>query len=329
MIKGSKVAFVVVCWNSERLLSECLESIHSQTYSQHTTIMVDNGSVDNSVSEAKRIMPSINIIKTGNNNGFAKGNNIGINKAFVDTSVKYVVLLNTDARLDSKWLEKVVSFAETKPKAACLQGTTLIDSDITKIDSTHLYMTRGGQGAQGHWQDTYFEEFGPKKVFGVNAAACLITRRFIEAQPYHELFDESLFMYLEDVDIAARATILGWDNYLVPGARAFHKGSASTGGKTGFSDYGLYMTFRNNMGVILKNYPWSILLKLLVKVPISDYRTVRHLLKLGHKTTAKKVIYGRLVGLVRCPIYLAKRWKLAGKRKIDAKYLWQLMKEGY
>lgn len=329
MKNNPKIVFIIICWNNKKLLNECLNSIKTQAYKNHSTIMVDNDSKDNSIEEALRTMPDIQILDTKKNNGFARGNNIGIKEALKDPDVKYIALLNTDARLEKDWLGKVIELAERKPMVACLQGTTLNYSDRRIIDSTHLYMTQGAQGAQGHWQDVYYEEIGPKKVFGVNAAACLISRKFIEAQPYRQFFDESLFMYLEDVDIGARSTIMGWDNYLVPGARAYHMGSASSGGETGFSNYGLYMTFRNNLGVILKNYRWGTIFRLLISLPVTDYRTIQHLIRLNRPEAARKVIAGRLVGIYRAPIYLIKRWKLHGKRKIDTEYLWQLMKKGY
>ena len=66
-----------------------------------------------------------------------------------------------------------------------------------------------------------------------------------------------MFMYLEDVDVAARATVMGWTSYFVPDAVAYHMGSASTGGGTGKSRYAFYMTYRNNFGMLVKNLPWS------------------------------------------------------------------------
>jgi GT2 family glycosyltransferase len=138
-----------------------------------------------------------------------------------------------------------------------------------------------------------------------------------------------MFMYLEDVDVAARATIMGWDNYLVPGAKAYHMGSASSGGDAGFSGFGLYMTFRNNLGMLIKNFPWRIVFRIVIKFPIADYRTVRHLLKAGYKDEAKKVMKGRAVSFVRVPLYLWQRRKLISKRAIDKDYLWFMMLKGY
>ena len=63
--------------------------------------------------------------------------------------------------------------------------------------SIDTHIARNGQGTQGSWRDIYEQEFGPKKVFGVNAAAAMITRKFIDAQP----FDQPM-----TVALAARST---------------------------------------------------------------------------------------------------------------------------
>lgn len=183
-----KVAFIIVCWNNQALIDECLRSLVNQSYKNHQTIMVDNGSKDDSVQTAKKTMPGISVIETGANNGFARGNNIGIKKALEDPEIKYVALINTDARLEKDWLKTMVEFALQKKKGACFQGTTLDYAHREIVDSTHIFVNHRGQGVQGGWQSLYYIEKGPKKVFGVNAAACLISREFIDAQPFKNFF---------------------------------------------------------------------------------------------------------------------------------------------
>jgi GT2 family glycosyltransferase len=300
-----KVAFIIVCWNNEDLLQECFESIEKQTYRNHVTVMIDNGSADNSVATARRLKPDAIIIEAGENLAFAKGNNVAIAHALKDTEIEYVALLNSDATLDEKWLEQIIDFAAGKPKGACFQGTTLDYYNHEIIDSTHIFIAHNSQATQGNWRNPYTRELGPLKVLGVNAAACVVSRAFIDAQPFGaEFFDEDMFMYLEDVDVAVRATMMGWDNYLVPQARAYHMGSASSGKNPGFS---LYMTFRNNSALIFKNYPFLTALKLFVRMPRSDRATYKHLVHLGNKAAAQKVLKGRINGLFRLPLYIGKR----------------------
>lgn len=323
---SKKVAFIIVCWNNSDLLEDCVKSIKEQTYRNHKTIIVDNGSEDDSVEAARKHMPEAEIIEAGANLGFAKGNNVGIKRALEDSEVGYIALLNTDARIEPEWLEQIIEFTANKPRAACLQGTTLDYYNHNIVDSTHIYVSHNSQATQGSWRDPYFTEFGPKKVFGVNAAAAVITRKFLDAQPFgFEVFDETMFMYLEDVDLAARATVMGWDNFLVPQARAYHMGSASSGKNPGFS---LYLTFRNNLGMVIKNFPFTTALKLISHMPRSDYNTFRHLRRQGKKDASWKIFKGRLYCIPQLPVYLWKRFRLNKHRTIDKEYLWHLMRSG-
>jgi GT2 family glycosyltransferase len=323
----SKLAFIVLCWNNEGLLEECFASIKAQTYKNCVTVFVDNGSSDNSVAVARaQLEPHDIIIETGNNLGFAQGNNVGIERILKDSEVQYIALLNTDARLEPDWSQTLIDFTIGKSKIACLQGTTLDYYNHSVIDSTHIYVAHNSQATQGNWRVYYESEFGPKKVFGVNAAACIVTRQFIERQPFKDLFDNKFFMYLEDVDVAARATVLGWDNYIVPGARAYHMGSASSGKNPGFS---LYMTFRNNSAMLVKNFPLKLIFRMLPRLLRSDLDTVRALRRTNRKDASYKVIKGRLAGLCRLPLYIGKRRAVRKQAVLDTEYLWHLMKKGY
>lgn len=323
-----KVAFVVVGWNNKKLLNDCFASIKDQTHSNTVIIYVDNDSSDGSLEWVNKKYPKITTLARSTNTGFARGNNIGIEEALSDPAVRYIALLNTDARLDPKWTEQIVKFAAVKPKGACFQGTTLDYYNHAIIDSTHIFTARNGQGTQGNWRHYFVHDLGPKKVFGVNAAACMISRDFIEAQPFGpKLFDESLYMYLEDVDLAARATIMGWDNYLVPKALAFHMGSVSSKAKK--LNFSLYMTFRNNSAVLYKNFPWKIIRKMSLRLVKGDIDTIKTLWRTNRKSEIMAVIRGRLVGLFRLPLFSVKRRHMSKIRDIDQDYLWLLMKEGY
>ncbi|HVS79310.1 MAG TPA: glycosyltransferase family 2 protein [Candidatus Saccharimonadales bacterium] len=326
--KSPRVVFVIVGWNNRKLLADCFDSLASQTYSELGVIYLDNNSSDGSAAWVRENYPDVTVVEPGDNTGFAKGNNLGIALALEDPSVRYVGLLNTDARLAPDWVERVVRFADTKPKGACYQGTTLNYNDRGRIDSTHIFAARNGQGTQGNWRSYAVHELGPKKVFGVNAAACVISRSFIEAQPFRDqVFDEAMYMYLEDVDLAARSTVMGWDNYLVPGARAYHMGSVSS--KSIGSSFSLYMTFRNNSAMLYKNFPWRLLFKMTARVIRGDIDTIISLWQADRKKEIGSMLRGRLVGIIRIPLFMLKRFKVSRVRQVDSDYLWQLMKEGY
>src|SRR5687768_12356538 len=115
------VAYIVVAWNNKSLLDECMESINSQTGDfKKRTILIDNGSSDATAEYVAQKFPEVELMAETKNHGFARGNNIGIKKALQDESVEYIVLLNTDARLDNNWTQTLVTAAASRPKAATM-----------------------------------------------------------------------------------------------------------------------------------------------------------------------------------------------------------------
>lgn len=327
-MKDLRVAFVVVGWNNQNLIEECINSIKNQTHKNIRIIFVDNNSSDRSAHLLKDKFPDVELIEMQENTGFAKGNNIGIKKALEDTEVSYVALLNTDATLAPDWVETILQKSIRKPRGAAFQTITLDYYDHSVIDSTHIYVAHNGQATQGSWRRPLLEgqDIAPQKIFGCNAAAVMYSRKFIEEQPFDDFFDETLFMYLEDVDIAARATVTGWDNYVVPGSRAYHMGSASSGKNPGFS---LYMTFRNNSAILIKNFPTIILIRMLPKLIRGDIDTIKVLWRTGQKQAIRSVVWGRVAGTFRIPLFFGKRFVVYRKRKVDYKALWRLMFRGY
>lgn len=319
------VGIIVISWNNEDLLERCFESIGAQSYKGIRTILVDNDSSDGSVELTRKKFPWVEIIESGGNLGFTGGNNLGIRELLKSKDIEYIALINSDATLDKDWVKNIVSFANKKPLGAFYQGTTLDYYDHDVIDSTHIYVARNGQATQGGWRTMYKGDSAPAKVFGVNAAACLISRRFIDEQPYNDLFDESFFMYLEDVDICTRAVVMGWDNYYVPHARAYHMGSASSGKNPGFS---LYQTYRNNLSMLYKNYSLKMFIKMLPRAVKSDINTLRGLVGEKKYHAAKSLLRGRLHGLFRFLVYTKKRSQLRKIANSSDSYLWDLMKNG-
>ncbi len=324
------VAYVIVSWNNKGILKDCIESIHGQTYDGiKRIILVDNSSSDNTLDFVATNFPDVEVLAQPKNYGFARGNNIGIARALEDSNIEYLVLLNTDARLDTNWTQTLIAAAKLHPYAATMQSITVDYYDPGTIDSTHIYISKFGQGTQGSWRQPlpYGNDVAPQKVFGCNAAAMLITRNFVEAQPFKDFFDETMFMYLEDVDIGARATVMGWDNFVVPGTRAHHMGSVSSSKKD--PRFSLYMTFRNNTGLLIKNLPAKTLWPILFRMLRADRAAIKHLKRTNRSQAIPAVIKGRIASIWYVPIFLWKRHKLSKYRTIDPDYLWHLMHRGY
>lgn len=319
------VGVVIIGWNNQDLLAECFDSIAAQSFAGIRTVYVDNKSSDNSVAFTRENYPWVEIIESQHNTGFTGGNNIAIRKLLEDDDIEYIALINSDATLDQDWTTNLVAFAKKKPRGAFFQGTTLDYYDHDVVDSTHIYVARNGQATQGAWRRLYKGDTAPAKVFGVNAAACLISRKFIDEQPFEEFFDESFFMYLEDVDVCTRAIIMGWENYYAPRAVAYHMGSASSGKNPGFS---LYQTYRNNLSMLYKNFPLGMFIRMLPRIIRSDVATLRGLVGARKYVAAKSLLKGRFVGIGRFLAYGKKRRAMVNVTRIDEDYLWRLMEHG-
>lgn len=328
-ISTSKQKFVgiaIVCWNNEKILSECLDSVLKQTYKYTKTIVLDNNSTDNSADLVSSHYPWARLIEYTTNSGFAKGNNIIIKEFLKDESIKYIALINSDASLDPSWVEELVKAVESTAHAAFLQGLTLDYYNHKVIDSTHIYVNRKGQSIQANYRRELKElDLNTTKVFGVNAAACMVTRNYLTSQPFDYLFDEDFYMYLEDVDVAIRSRVLGWTNYFIPEAVAYHMGSASSGKNPGFS---VFMVSRNVLPMLFKNLPIPLIVKMIPKMILADVRELYRIIRGKNYKLVSKFIQGRLMGLVLLPRYLRKRLLLSKVRVIKNSKMWKLMNDG-
>ncbi len=314
------VTFVILGWNTKGLLDDCFKSIDKQTYENVAIIFADNGSADGSVEYVNQKFPKIEVIDNGKNLGFAEGNNRGIARAFQNENCHYVALLNTDARLAPDWTAKLVSFARQHSHGASFQTPTLSYSDRKLLDSRGIKLDRNGRGIQLGYGETV-RKYEDKRVFGVNAAAALYSRAFLEAQPFgKDYLDSDLWTYVEDVDLAARATVMGWENWLVGSSEAYHMGSASK--NPGFS---VFLIYRNNLLMMVKNLPLSTLLRTIPGAMATDIKTLWQLLRGRNYATAKALVKGRLYSLPKLPKFIGKRRQLKKHRKVTKSELHDLM----
>ena len=321
-----KVVTVVVCWNNVDLLPECIESLKAQTYRHHSVIVVDNDSKDDSVGYLQREHADVSVVSLDWNSGFAHANNVGIRLAFTDPEVGYVAFVNSDARLAPDWVETILCAAAFKPRAASFQSLTLDYADHRIIDSHHIFVARTLQATQAGHRVVHARDFPTERVFGVNAAAAMYTRRFLEEQPFDDMFDEQMGMYLEDVDLAARAFVMEWESWFVGGTYAYHMGSASSQKRaTGFS---IYMTYRNQPGMVLANFPSSTVRRALLAAVRADVNTVLHLRRTGQTDLLSNLLKGRLVGLWRWRKFMEKRRIMDQHRTVNPDVLWTMMRAG-
>jgi GT2 family glycosyltransferase len=315
-------AVVVIGWNNLKLLDECFASVLAQTYANVVLVYVDNASSDGSLEYVRKRYPAALTVDAGSNTGFAVGNNIGFAKALENPDCQYVVALNTDAVLEPGWVKTMVEFADSHPHSACLQGLTLNYYKRDLVDSVGIYIDMRASCLQMGYNEPY-DGRGAREVFGVNAAAAMYTRMFLDGQPFGaDYFDHDLFMYYEDVDISARALTMGMKNYFCNEAVAYHMGSASSGGNPKFM---LTMVHRNLPLVMLKNVPAGVILRTLPGWAGMEIARVVTFLRERRYGLVKAMVLGRLRGLKLIPRFLAKRRKLFAQSHISTAEYRRLM----
>ncbi|MCL2470169.1 MAG: glycosyltransferase family 2 protein [Propionibacteriaceae bacterium] len=321
------VAFIIVTWNNRDIIAGCLDSVLEQTGVHPEIYVLDNGSSDDTVGIV-RGYPQVHLVESTENLGFARGNNELIRQALSDVPVRWVALVNSDAVLDPDWTANILGFVAGRPGVAGVQGLTVDYYDHDMVDSQHIYVSKRLQGIQyGYKLRADRESYFPRKVFGVNAAAAMFSREYIENQPDPDcyFFDERFYMYYEDVDVAYRSLVAGYDSYFVPSSVAYHMGSVSANKMA--SMYTVTMTARNHLAVVYKNTPWPVIVKSMPDfvAGIRDYlRQVRH----DHGWTGAWQVLGTYISeFFRLPVYARSRRAIRKRTRLGADYLRAIMRQ--
>lgn len=249
-VPTSRAGVVIVNFNGGSLVLRALECLRAQTLQAARVIVVDNASSDGSGRAIAQAHPWVELIETGENTGFARGNNIGI-RALDDC--EWVALLNPDAFPQPDWLATMLDATLRNP-AFCFFSSLLLDaSDPSRLDGAgDAYHVSGLAWRREHGRPVAEFELDEHEVFGPCAAAALYRR---DALLEVGLFDERWFCYFEDVDLAFRLRLAGHRCLLVPAARVLHQGSAITGRESAFT---LYHSHRNLVWTWARDMPSSL-----------------------------------------------------------------------
>jgi len=196
-----KVLVIVVTYNGMRWLERCLDSV----YDQADVYVFDNDSTDGSADFVASRYPSAKLVRSAENLGFSKPNNLGFEYA-VKKGYEYVYLLNQDAWLESGALDKLVAASEAHPEYGVLSPVQYQDGyEELDIQFQKLYKKAEGQVVE---------------VPRVMAAHWLVPVRVIEKVGP---FEEALFpLYGQDDEWCHRLHFFGLKVGVVPEARAVH-----------------------------------------------------------------------------------------------------------
>ncbi len=214
---------VIPTWNGARVLARCLSALIEED-ANHNAIVVDNGSSDGTPEMIQRQFPSVKLVRLSENLGFGRAVNQGIAAGTADT----VVLLNNDAVVRKGFLDGIATPLGNEgigmvAGVLLVDGTDIIDSAGVEIDRglAHFAFMSGCPLAQLGEHST--------ALLGPSGGAAAFRRSVLEDV---DGFDEELFAYCEDVDLALRIRAAGWTCALAPEACADHLGSSTLGLRT-------------------------------------------------------------------------------------------------
>jgi GT2 family glycosyltransferase len=243
------ISVVVLNWNGDRVVGQCLMSLQVQTYHPLEIIVVDNASTDGSVDLIQERFPDIKLIINTKNQGFGGGNNVGIRAS----RGRYIMMLNNDTRLDPRCIEELKRAIEKGHRYGGCASKILLEYENDLIDAAGIVVCPDGLSiGRGRLEkgDQYDEEM---EVFFASDCACLYRREMLDDIG---LYDEDFFAYADETDMGWRAQLSGWKCIYNPKAIVYHFHSASSGT---YSPFKAFLVERNRIWVAIKSFPISLL----------------------------------------------------------------------
>jgi GT2 family glycosyltransferase len=216
----------IVNASTRDLLLDCLDSLHRSIRGDVSVeiVVLDNASNDGSVHAVRRRFPQVRIIDQEFRAGFAANHN----RVIRATSGRYVLVVNPDTISDDWCFADLVSEMDSHPRVAAL-GPRLVYPDGRPQESAWRFptparcvlglLTLGKVGvtqSAGEW---------PRSVDWLMGSALLLRRQALEEVG---LFDETFFLYFEEVDLCLRLHRAGWEMRFYPDVMVMHhKGELS------------------------------------------------------------------------------------------------------
>lgn len=268
------VSVVIVDWHQPELTRRAVRSVLSQRVDATVeVVLVVNEADDETVAAYRADLPEVTVVAEPTNAGFAGGVARGIAAASGET----IVLLNNDAVADHGFLDRGLAvLAAGGPTVAAVAATAVLEGHFvrTPVDAPHsaedlvapdgarwhraevgetlvngtgVVLDRSGNGRDRDWLRPVDDAPEHAPLFGFSGGAV-----FLRRGPLDEVggFDESLFMYYEDLDVAWRLRLAGYDVRSAPDAVVVHRHAASSA-----SDGPLVRTqsMRNRLLVVVRN----------------------------------------------------------------------------
>ena len=213
------IAVVIVTYSAEAaMLDACIASVLAAGDADHV-IVVDNGGRAIAGADVVTIRP-------GRNLGFGGGANRGFRRAS-ELGAAGIALLNDDIEVEPGWLQPLRAALDDDPALGAVQPKLLLaGTEPARINSVGVAIGGDGAGTDiGYGYGDGPDFTGDRPIESFTGGAVLFRSQFLESTGG---FDESYFLYYEDIALARRGAELGWTYRCIPASRVWHRVSAST-----------------------------------------------------------------------------------------------------
>jgi len=229
------ISVVIVGWNAKHYLELCLESLAKVPPRRSMEVLVvDNASTDGSVEMIEAKFPWVKLIKSSENLGFSKGNNVAIRQA----QGRYIALVNPDVIVFPGCLDGLADFLDQNPKVGNV-GPRVFNPDMTMQSTCRRFPTLWNNFCSTTRLESLFKGnrffagehmfyFPHDRTLAVDVIVGCFSMIRREAFETVGLLDEGLFMYGDDVDWCRRARDAGWEVMFYPGGQAIHDRGKTT-----------------------------------------------------------------------------------------------------
>ena len=231
-----KLSVIIVNYNVIYFLEQCLHSVIKAGQGIDMEVfVVDNNSVDGSVTMVKDKFPDVKLICNTDNKGFSKANNQAIHQS----SGEFVLLLNPDTVVEEDTFAKIAAFMEQHPDAGGL--------GVKMLDGKGRFLPESKRGLPTP-RVAFYKIFGFSRLFPKSKTFGKYHLGYLDKDKTHQveilagafmllrksvldkigLLDEAFFMYGEDIDLSYRIIKAGYQNYYFPETRIIHYKGEST-----------------------------------------------------------------------------------------------------
>ena len=273
-----EVAVVILNYNGEKFLRDFLGNV-VQNSPEADIYIIDNASVDGSLTFVSDNFSDVKIIRLKENLGFAGGYNQGLK----DVPNPYFLLLNSDVEVTPGWLVPLISRIKSEDKVAAVQPKIL---DYYKKDTFEYAGAAGGfldifgyAFCRGRVFETLEKDLGQyedaTEIFWATGACFLVKSDVFMS---FGGFDGRFFEHMEEIDICWRINNAGLKIFYEPKSAVFHVGGGTLHKSNPFKTF---LNYRNNLAMMFKNLPGKYLFPIIIFRMILDGISALKFLKEG------------------------------------------------